>query len=73
MWPREAELQPALNGHLRDRRDATGHIRELQAQGRRGNRELEVLGHTVAQRCKHADAAVLQLRRATALEGIHVA
>mmetsp|Transcript_16372 Transcript_16372/g.43267 ORF Transcript_16372/g.43267 Transcript_16372/m.43267 type:complete len:265 (-) Transcript_16372:181-975(-) len=69
----EADPQPALDGHLRHRRDAVRHIHKLQAQGRgEVPGELEILRHHVAEGHKHANAAVPQLRRAAALEGIHV-
>jgi len=52
---------------------AIGGVGELQAKGRRQvAREFEILRDDIAEGGQHADAAVLQLRSAAALEGVDI-
>ena len=68
-------LAPPCRWNLGDGSQAIGHVRELQAHGRREvSRELsgDLRGH-VTHACEHGDSAVLDLRCSTAGIGLSVA
>mmetsp|Transcript_127699 Transcript_127699/g.397703 ORF Transcript_127699/g.397703 Transcript_127699/m.397703 type:complete len:498 (-) Transcript_127699:521-2014(-) len=66
---KEYVLRPADGGDLCQGCQAVGHISKLQPDGgRKVARELEVLGHDVADASEHADPAMLDLHATAAVE-----